>query len=93
VDFGIQPFSLRRLAQREGWVRKPPARRDLSAAARLLAEAEMLETATSQSAIVEQSDAASYLSPLAGERSRATSAFTRVFDALWRAGEGAGQRV
>ena len=43
ADFGIQPYSMRRLAKRMNWIRpeKPP--RDLLPAARLLAQADALE--------------------------------------------------
>jgi hypothetical protein len=44
ADFGIHPGSLRRLAQRLGWVRYNMAPRALPAAARLMAEAARIET-------------------------------------------------
>lgn len=43
VDFGVHPFSLRRLATREGWVRhNPPPSRDITSVMRLAAAADAL---------------------------------------------------
>jgi hypothetical protein len=82
ADFGIQPYSLRRLAKNKGWVRYQFAPRDLPVARRLLAQAEALESEALKSEALEADRASAEASAQPPEGADNRSAIDRIEQAV-----------